>query len=86
LTPGHTVGMIADMAVTLKRAFTLDAEVVSELEREFGPGERSRFVSEAARRALIARRGRRFLAELEDTVGPIPAEVQREVDQVPVPE
>ena len=64
------------MAVTLKRAYTLDAEVVSELEKEFGPGERSRFVSEAARRALITRRGRQFLRERDDAFGPVPADVQ----------
>jgi Arc/MetJ family transcription regulator len=73
------------MALTQKRAYTLDADVVAELEQEFGPGERSRFVSEAARRALITRRGRQFLRDREQQFGAVPADVQRAVDNTPIP-
>jgi len=74
------------MPVTVKRAYTLDADVVTELEQEFSAGDRSRFVSEAARRALIARRARRFLADRDTEFGSIPAEVQRDIDELPVPD
>ena len=74
------------MAVTVKRAYTLDADVVTELEQEFSAGERSRFVSEAARRALVTRRARQFLADREEQFGSIPADVQREVDSLPIPD
>ena len=73
------------MTVTLKRAYTLDAEVVSELEREFEPGERSRFISDAARRALVARRARQFLSDREAAFGPVPPGVQKEVDNLLIP-
>jgi hypothetical protein len=74
------------VAVTVKRAYTLDADVVTELEQEFSAGERSRFVSEAARRALVTRRARQFLADREEQFGSIPADVQREVDSLPIPD
>ena len=73
------------MALTVKRAYSLDAEVVTELEQEFSAGERSHFVSEAARRALVAHRARQFLAEREHQFGPIPPDVQQEVDALAIP-
>ena len=77
--------MMRAMTVTLKRAYTLDAEVVSELEQEFEPGDRSRFISDAARRALVARRARQFLADRDAAFGPVPPAIQTEADNLPIP-
>ena len=63
-----------------KASVTLDADVVAEIKSEIGEGEFSRFVNETLEVHLQHRRLERLERELEEEFGPIPDEVQREID------
>jgi len=63
-----------------KVSVTLDADVVAEIKAEIGEGEFSRFVNETLEVHLQHRRLERLERELEEEFGPIPDEVQREID------
>lgn len=62
------------------RSFTLDAEVV-EAAAEIAPsGNLSRLVNEALAREVKLANHRRFVDDLLEEVGPIPPEVQADID------
>lgn len=67
------------MAMT-KVSVTLDADLVAEIKTEIGAREFSRFVNETLALDLQRRRLERLERELEKEYGPIPDEVQREID------
>jgi hypothetical protein len=71
--------MILAMNYT-KISVTLEAEVETELRRIAGARGVSAFVNEAVRQHLQAARLRQMLDTMEAESGPIPEEVQREVD------
>ena len=66
--------------VMKKVSVTLDAELVAEIKTEIGEGEFSRFVNETLELHLQRRRMEQLERELEKEYGPIPDEVQREID------
>lgn len=63
-----------------KVSVTLDADVVAEIKGELGEGEFSRFVNETLQLRLQQRRLEQLERELEQEYGPIPDDVQREID------
>jgi len=63
-----------------KVSVTLDADLVAEIKSEIGEGEFSRFVNETLEVHLQHRRLERLERELAEEFGPIPDEVQREID------
>ena len=73
------------MAGTVKRSITLDEDLDRELNRRFGPGERSRFLNDAAREALARDRLRDLLASFDEEYGPVPQEIVDEVARLPRP-
>ena len=73
------------MAYT-KISVTLESEVAAELRRNVGPRELSAFVNEAVRQHLQVARVRRLLDHMEAESGPIPDDVQSEVDAVDWPD
>lgn len=68
-----------------KVSVTPEEEVLTELRQTVGPRELSAFVNEAIRRRLQAVRLKKLLAEMEEEAGPIPPEVQRQVDELEWP-
>jgi hypothetical protein len=69
-----------------KISVTLESEVEAELRRVAGAGGVSAFVNEAVRQRLQATRLRGLLDEMEAESGPIPEDVQREVDALEWPD
>lgn len=65
-----------------KVSVTLEEAVLTELRQTVGPRELSAFVNEAVRRHLQAIRLGKLLATMEDEAGPIPPEVQQQVDSL----
>jgi Arc/MetJ-type ribon-helix-helix transcriptional regulator len=63
-----------------KVSVTLDADLVAEIKTKIGEGEFSRFVNETLALRLQGWRLERLERELSDEYGPIPDEVQREID------
>ena len=63
------------MAGTVKRSITLDEDLDRELNRRFPPGERSRFLNDAAREALARNRLRELLARFDEEDGPVPQDI-----------
>lgn len=58
---------------------TYDAELLGEIRAEVGPRGVSAFLNEAARERLAGIRLRRLLDEMDETRGPVPAELMAEV-------
>jgi hypothetical protein len=77
--------MIAGMKYT-KISVTLEAEVEAELRRVAGARGISAFVNEAVRQQLQAARLRQLLDTMEAESGPIPEEIQHEVDALAWPD
>ena len=73
------------MAGTVKRSITLDADLDRELNRQFRPGERSRFLNDVAREALARNRLRELLARFDEEDEPVPQEIVDEVARLPRP-
>ena len=74
------------MVTTIKRSITLDADVDRELAKRFPPGERSRFLNDAARQALARVRLAELLDRFDQEDGPIPDDIRAEVAALPLPE
>lgn len=74
------------MVTTVKRSITLDADVDRELAKRYAPGERSRFLNDAARQALARVRLAEMLVRFEQMDGPIPDDIRAEVAALPFPE
>jgi hypothetical protein len=70
----------------VKISITLEPRVAEELRQVAGPRGQSSFVNEAVRRQLQALRLGKLLDEMKDEAGPIPEDVQREVDSLDWPE
>jgi hypothetical protein len=70
----------------VKISVTLEPSVAEELRQVAGPRGQSSFVNEAVRRQLQAIRLGTLLDEMNDEAGPIPDNVQREVDDLDWPE
>lgn len=66
-------------------SITLDRKVADELRQTAGPRGVSAYVNEAVRQQLQAARLRKMLKEMEEEAGPIPPEVQAEVDKLEWP-
>jgi metal-responsive CopG/Arc/MetJ family transcriptional regulator len=67
-------------------SITLDRKVADELRQTAGPRGVSAYVNEAIRQQLQAGRLRKMLKEMEEEAGPIPPEVQAEVDKLEWPD
>jgi len=63
-----------------KVSVTLDAELVAEIKTEIGEGGFSAYLNEVLRRERQRERLQELERELTDEYGPIPDEVQREID------
>jgi Arc/MetJ-type ribon-helix-helix transcriptional regulator len=63
-----------------KVSVTLDADLVAEAKSQVGEREFSRYLNEALLLRLQRARLEQLERELTEEFGPIPAEVQREVD------
>lgn len=61
---------------------TMDSEVASQARTLAGPGRFSAWVNEAVRLRLQSERLGRLLAEMDDEAGPVPEDLQREVDEL----
>ncbi len=62
------------------RSFTLDAEVVEAAAAIAPEGNLSRLVNEALTREVKLANYRRFVDEFIEEVGPIPPEIQADID------
>jgi hypothetical protein len=69
-----------------KLSVTLEPKVADELRKVAGPRGISAFVNEAVRQQLQAHRVRRMLDRMEREAGPIPDDVQHQVDALPWPD
>lgn len=67
-------------------SITIEQKVADELRRTAGPRGVSAYVSEAVQQRLQATRLRKMLDEMAQEVGPIPPEVQAEVDRLEWPD
>jgi hypothetical protein len=67
-------------------SITLERKIADELRQTAGPRGVSAYVNEAVRQQLQAARLRRMLKEMEQEAGPIPPEVQAEVDKLEWPD
>ena len=63
-----------------KISVTLDANLVAEIKTEIGEGGFSAYLNEVLRRERQRERLRQLERELAEEYGPIPDEVQREID------
>ena len=63
-----------------KVSVTLDANLVAEIKTEIGEGGFSAYLNEVLRRERQRERLRQLERELAEEYGPIPDEVQREID------
>jgi Arc/MetJ-type ribon-helix-helix transcriptional regulator len=63
-----------------KVSVTLDAELVAEIKSEVGERGFSSYLNESIRRRRQHERLRQLERELTEEFGPIPDEVQREID------
>lgn len=66
--------------LTVKVSVALPRRLWEEARAAVGDGSLSALVTAAVRRELAGRRTDAMLAELDDIYGPVPAEVQAEVD------
>jgi hypothetical protein len=69
-----------------KISVTLEPDIEAELRRVAGARGVSGFVNEAVRQHLQAARLRHLLDEMEVDSGPIPEDVQRDVDTLAWPD
>jgi len=63
-----------------KVSVTLDADLVAEIKTELGERGFSRYVNDTLALRMQQRRLEQLEQELEQEYGPIPDEVQREID------
>jgi len=69
-----------------KLSITLDKRVAAELRQTAGPRGVSAFVNEAVRRELQATRLRKLLDEMDQEYGPVPDDVQAEIEALDWPD
>ena len=69
-----------------KVSVTLDADLVAEIKTELGERGFSAYLNEVLRRERQRERLQRLERELTEEYGPIPEEVQREIDSHDWPE
>jgi hypothetical protein len=70
----------------VKISVTLDPKIAEELRQVAGPRGQSSFVNDAVRRQLQTLRLRNLLDEMEAEAGPIPDDIQHEVDTLDWPD
>lgn len=63
-----------------KVSVTLDEDLVAEIKTELGEGEFSAYLNDVLRRERQRERLQQLERELTEEYGPIPEEVQREID------
>lgn len=69
-----------------KFTISLDKKVADELRRVAGPRGISEFVNDAVKRRLQAVRLQKMLDEMDEEFGPVPEQVQQEVDALMWPD
>jgi hypothetical protein len=70
----------------IRITITLEDKVADELKRVAGPRGISAFVNDAVKRRLQAVRLQKMLDEMDEEFGPVPEQVQKEVDALMWPD
>ena len=74
------------MSTTSECSITLEPKLAAEIARVAGPENVAAFVNDVLRQRLQAIRLRQLLDEMEQEAGPIPPDVQAEVDALEWPD